>query len=240
MPVPVAPANQQPLQADSTDSMAQANAITTLVRPYRAGNLGRQATLPQIPGRAGIQENRDVDTFVVPAQLAIVCRIDGPSRSRDWLHVNHAFSRSSPTAAVAVAILLLTSCASQGTGGVSASTPTRSSRPGSAASSPASTPAAAQAAGEVNIYAGAVAGQLSATARLAKSLVYVPNTRANTVQVIDPATFTVIATYPTGREPQHVVPSWDMKTLWVNDDLGNNLVPIDPITGKPGTPVHVK
>jgi DNA-binding beta-propeller fold protein YncE len=50
----------------------------------------------------------------------------------------------------------------------------------------------------------------------------------------------VIATYPTGREPQHVVPSWDMKTLWVNDDLGNDMVPINPVTGKPGTPVPVE
>lgn len=89
------------------------------------------------------------------------------------------------------------------------------------------------------MYAGAGVGELSATARRARSLVYVPSTRADTVQVIDPATFEVIATYPTGREPQHVVPSWDMKTLWVNDDIGNNLVPIDPVTGRPGMPVHV-
>ena len=81
---------------------------------------------------------------------------------------------------------------------------------------------------------------LSATAKQAKNLVYVPNSVSNTVQVIDPTTFAVIATYPTGREPQHVVPSWDLKTLWVNDDLGNDMVPIDPNTGKPGTPVHVE
>ena len=81
---------------------------------------------------------------------------------------------------------------------------------------------------------------LSPTARRAKSLVYVPNTRADTVQVIDPATFRVIATFPTGREPQHVVPGWDLKTLWVNDDLGNDLVPVNPITGKPGGRVHVE
>jgi YVTN family beta-propeller protein len=50
----------------------------------------------------------------------------------------------------------------------------------------------------------------------------------------------VIATYPTGREPQHVVPSWDMKTLWVNDDLGDDMVPINPVTGTPGPRVHVE
>jgi YVTN family beta-propeller protein len=60
------------------------------------------------------------------------------------------------------------------------------------------------------------------------------------VQVIDPRTFTVIARYPTGREPQHVVPSWDLKTLWVNDDRGNDLVPINPVTGKPGKRVQVE
>ena len=58
-----------------------------------------------------------------------------------------------------------------------------------------------------------------------------PNTVSDTVTVIDPATFQVIGTYPVGREPQHVVPSWDLKTLWVNNDLGNSLTPIDPATG---------
>ena len=50
----------------------------------------------------------------------------------------------------------------------------------------------------------------------------------------------MIGTYPTGREPQHVVPSWDMKTLWVNDDIGNDMVPINPVTGKPGKRIQVK
>jgi YVTN family beta-propeller protein len=91
-----------------------------------------------------------------------------------------------------------------------------------------------------NVYAGAGAGMLSVTAMRAKTLVYVPNNMSDSVQVIDPRTFRVIATYPTGHEPQHVVPSWDMKTLWVNDDLGNDMVPIDPVTGKPGAPVQVE
>jgi len=90
------------------------------------------------------------------------------------------------------------------------------------------------------VYAGAGLGKLSATAKQAKSLVYVPNSTADTIQVIDPGTFRVISTYPSGREPQHVVPSWDLKTLWVNDDIGNDMVPIDPLTGKPGKRVHVE
>jgi YVTN family beta-propeller protein len=101
-----------------------------------------------------------------------------------------------------------------------------------------SPPSSTQAA-PVNVYAGAGAGMLSDAARRAKSLVYVPNNMSDTVQVIDPHTFRVIATYPTGHEPQHVVPSWDLRTLWVNDDQGNDMVPIDPATGRPGRPVQV-
>ncbi|MEO8519108.1 MAG: hypothetical protein ABI438_07980, partial [Dermatophilaceae bacterium] len=136
-------------------------------------------------------------------------------------------------AAVSASMLLLSACTAPASGDASATT---------AASSPAVTPSAPAAvsatsapkSGPVNVYAGAGAGMLSETAKAAKSLVYVPNTIANTVQVIDPKTFKVIGTYPTGREPQHVVPSWDLKTLWVNDDLGNDMVPIDPRTGRPG------
>jgi DNA-binding beta-propeller fold protein YncE len=35
------------------------------------------------------------------------------------------------------------------------------------------------------------------------------------------------------------VPSWDLKTLWVNNDLGNSLTAIDPRTGKPGKSYRV-
>jgi DNA-binding beta-propeller fold protein YncE len=35
------------------------------------------------------------------------------------------------------------------------------------------------------------------------------------------------------------VPSWDLKTLWVNNDLGNSLTPINPATGHFGKAVHV-
>jgi len=80
---------------------------------------------------------------------------------------------------------------------------------------------------------------LSAVARQAKPFVYVPNSLSNTVDVIDPATYTVVRHFAVGREPQHVVPSWDLKTLWVNDDRSNDLVPIDPTTGRPGKRVRV-
>lgn len=77
-----------------------------------------------------------------------------------------------------------------------------------------------------------------------RELVYVPNSTSNTVSVIDPATFQVIDTFDSGgEEPQHVVPSYDMQTLYVTNDLpigGGSLMPIDPRTGKPGEPFPVR
>ena len=147
------------------------------------------------------------------------------------------------TAAVAAVVLLLSSCSVQVPGDTSTSartTPSRSGAPTSSVTTSPTSPVSPASSSPVNVYAGAAAGMLSETAKQARSLVYVPNSMANTVQVIDPKTFRVIATYPTGGQPQHVVPSWDMKTLWVNDDIGNDLVPIDPTTGKPGRRVPVQ
>lgn len=59
------------------------------------------------------------------------------------------------------------------------------------------------------------------------------------MSVIDPATYKVIETIPVGNQPQHVVPSWDLKTLWVNNDLGDSLTAIDPATGKAGRTLDV-
>ena len=90
-----------------------------------------------------------------------------------------------------------------------------------------------------DVYAADRPNQLSPGVRDFPSRVYVPNTNSNTVSVIDPKTYKVIETIPVGAQPQHVVPSWDLKTLWVNNDRGNTLTPIDPRTGKAGKPVDV-
>ncbi|MEU6555886.1 hypothetical protein ABZ915_37410 [Streptomyces sp. NPDC046915] len=90
-----------------------------------------------------------------------------------------------------------------------------------------------------DVYAADRPNQLSPVVRDFPSRVYVPNTNSDTVSVIDPKTYRVIDTIPVGRQPQHVVPSWDLKTLWVNDDKGNTLTPVDPRTGKAGKRVDV-
>ena len=92
----------------------------------------------------------------------------------------------------------------------------------------------------VSVYANAGANALNAVSRAARPMVYVPNTVSDTVQLIDPRRYTVVGRFPTGAEPQHVVPSWDMRTLWVNSDHGNILTPIDPRTGRRGQPVPVE
>ncbi|MFF5444900.1 PQQ-binding-like beta-propeller repeat protein [Streptomyces sp. NPDC012888] len=90
-----------------------------------------------------------------------------------------------------------------------------------------------------DVYAADRPNRLSPVVKDFPSRVYVPNTASNTVSVIDPATYKVIDTIPVGVQPQHVVPSWDMKTLWVNNNRGHTLTPIDPATGEAGKPVEV-
>jgi YVTN family beta-propeller protein len=87
-----------------------------------------------------------------------------------------------------------------------------------------------------DVYAADRPGMLSPVVRRFPSRVYVPNSESNTVSVIDPQTYKVIDTFPAGVLPQHVVPSYDLKTLWVNNDEGNTLTPINPATGRPGRP----
>jgi YVTN family beta-propeller protein len=93
--------------------------------------------------------------------------------------------------------------------------------------------------GTVNIYADAGADNLAPEAARAIPMVYVPNSRSGSVTVIDPKTYQVVRTFPTGKVPQHVVPSYDLSTLWVANNASNSLTPIDPLTAKEGPPVKV-
>ena len=58
--------------------------------------------------------------------------------------------------------------------------------------------------------------------------------------MIDPRTLRVVRHFAVGGLPQHVVPSWDLRRLYVTNDAGNSLTPIDPRTGKPGAPIPVE
>jgi YVTN family beta-propeller protein len=94
-----------------------------------------------------------------------------------------------------------------------------------------------------NLYSETGPGRISPAIRGHLERVYVPNLRSHDVHVIDPATNKVVDKFSVGISPQHIVPSWDLQTLWVANNAENrpdgSLTPIDPRTGKPGKPVEV-
>ncbi len=96
-----------------------------------------------------------------------------------------------------------------------------------------------------NLYSEAAAGRFSPAVAGALPRVYVPNRLSGDVYVIDPSTLKVVDRFKVGIRPQHVVPSWDLKTLWVANNgrrglLDGSLTPIDPTTGKPGPAIAVE
>ena len=94
-----------------------------------------------------------------------------------------------------------------------------------------------------NVYSEIGPSHLSPVVRGDLQRIYVPNLRTNDVSVIDPATMKVVDRFKVGTSPQHVIPAWDLRTLWVanNAERRNtgSLTPIDPRTGKPGQSVPV-
>jgi YVTN family beta-propeller protein len=93
--------------------------------------------------------------------------------------------------------------------------------------------------GPLDLYAYDHAGEISRVARQDPARVYVPNSAGDSVDVIDPRTYKVVDHFAVGALPQHVTPAHDLKTLYVNDDVGNTLTPINPKTGRPGKPISV-
>jgi DNA-binding beta-propeller fold protein YncE len=91
-----------------------------------------------------------------------------------------------------------------------------------------------------HLYSEAGAGKLSPATAGAKQYVYVPSNDAGSVTVIDQATFAIVHTFGTGGKlVQHVVPSYDMTTLYANVSGSNFLRAIDPTTGEPGAKIPV-
>jgi len=139
-----------------------------------------------------------------------------------------------------VAVLASLACV----GPLQAQQPAPAAAPGAAATPAVSTvPGMPPVSNPSNLYADAVAGRMSASVNGALQRVYVPNVSSNDVYVIDPATLKVVDKFKVGINPQHVVPSWDLTTLWVANNAegrkDGSLTPIDPLTGKPGKPIPV-
>jgi YVTN family beta-propeller protein len=94
-----------------------------------------------------------------------------------------------------------------------------------------------------NLYSETRSDKLSPAVANALPRVYVPNLKSNDVYVIDPATLKVVDRFRVGINPQHIVPSYDLRTLWVTNNAegrtDGSLTPIDPTTGKPGRSIAV-
>jgi len=84
-----------------------------------------------------------------------------------------------------------------------------------------------------SVYSRTGSGDVSAAIARDPRLVYVPNGTDATVSVVDQASGAVLRTFAVGRSPEHVVASWDLRTLWVTSDLGNSMTRVDPGTGRP-------
>ncbi len=90
------------------------------------------------------------------------------------------------------------------------------------------------------IYAGTAEGMLAPATEDVPSRIYVPNSESNTVDLIDPDSAEVVRSFAVGGLPQHVTPSFDLATLWINSNTGNTLQRIDPRTGRTeGKPIPV-
>jgi DNA-binding beta-propeller fold protein YncE len=159
--------------------------------------------------------------------------------------------RRAPLAVVSVAAMLLAGCSPAGEATEAAGTEhTHSSASADASTSPPPAPPTPTPAIDglpgmppvvdaSNVYSETVAGKLTPAALAARPLVYAPHNGSGEVMVIDPATFQVVDRFPAGVEVQHVVPSYDMTTLYATDDIGNTITPIDPTTGGHGEAIPI-
>jgi YVTN family beta-propeller protein len=120
---------------------------------------------------------------------------------------------------------------------------TASSAPASAAATVVPVPGMPAVIDSRNLYSETASGKVSAALRDDLERIYVPNLRSNDVYVVDPAAMKVVDRFKVGIGPQHIVPAWDLRILWVTNNAENrtdgSLTPIDPRTGKPGKSIPV-
>jgi YVTN family beta-propeller protein len=91
-----------------------------------------------------------------------------------------------------------------------------------------------------SVYAAIAAGRFAADVRGVRPRVYVPSNNDGSVDVIDPRTYEVVSRFSVGTMPQHITPSWDMRRLYVGNNVGNSLTVIDPRSGRHGRTIPVR
>lgn len=84
-----------------------------------------------------------------------------------------------------------------------------------------------------NVYAATAPGKMQPSAAADPAYLYVPSSfGAPVTTVIDQRTHKIVRVLRTGELSQHVTPSWDLRTLYVEASYANRLVAIDPATGR--------
>jgi YVTN family beta-propeller protein len=155
-------------------------------------------------------------------------------------------SRAPRVVAALAVVLVLGACSSGGSPtGTSASSSSATTSASGSTTTGSSAPPVSVVPGmppvldPTNIYSAQGANMLSDVVKGDRAAVYVPNGISNDITVIDPKTLQVVDTYKAGAEPQHIVPSYDLRTLWELNNSGNSIMPIDAKTGTPGTAIPV-
>ena len=82
-----------------------------------------------------------------------------------------------------------------------------------------------------DIYSQTRKGMLAPQVRHDPSLLYVPDSNGYRVTVISQRTHRIVRVIPAGYLSQHVVPSYDLDTLYTNSSAANQLMTINPRTG---------
>jgi YVTN family beta-propeller protein len=90
-----------------------------------------------------------------------------------------------------------------------------------------------------NVYANDLSGVVPCPLCNLPQRVYVPNSTANTVDVIDPTTYKVIDHYAVGAIPHHIAPAWDMSALYVDNEGSSSLTVLDIHTGRPSGTINI-
>jgi DNA-binding beta-propeller fold protein YncE len=83
------------------------------------------------------------------------------------------------------------------------------------------------------VYAAAGPDMIRPDLRSQPALIYVPDSEPNGhTTVISQRTHRIVRVLRTGALDQHVTPSWDLRTLYVEASASNHLAKIDPATGR--------
>jgi DNA-binding beta-propeller fold protein YncE len=91
----------------------------------------------------------------------------------------------------------------------------------------------------LNVYANIMSGVVPCPLCNLPPRVYVPDSGAGKVDVIDPLTFKVIYSFAVGAIPHHIAPAWDMSALYVDNEGSSSLTVIDIHTGRPSGTISI-